>query len=885
MRPYAPGDNIYQTGADERFNSFSDPSAMAFNQQNGNWGVNPNLMTPSYTSAYRPTYNGSQGNPFGSGPKPGFGQSVNQIFNPFAAGGTNYGGNTYQQQSPYFDSLGYNPLDHAANIAQKWAVPGFASWMSYKYLAKPLGNMGSRLGAGMVTGIAGNAFSPGTTAVMGNIGGGLGRLAFEGASGMVVGQMASWAADKAIFDPYVAQRQMTNDMRRNFAGVTFDDGSGNSITGKGFSRGAAARQASQISHIGSMDMSFNQSEIANMTDLASRAGLMDTAQGGQIADRMKSIVRQVKTVMQIANTSDMRETIEILAKLQNSGVASKDVSSVMTRLGGAASQAGVSVQKMMNTVGAQGEYLFAANGMTPYVGQLTAANSYGAFAAARRSGLLSNELLARMGGVEGATQSSVGAQLAMAQSPYAGMASFNMYLNGGKSSGGVVGNVSKFGAAMAADPITGYGRFDWNREALASKSLEQGGRAEQANNIIDIARSLHLTDKDGKLDAYRAFPLLQQTMGLTRDQARAWITEQQADQDPKTLGLRLAGISSSWKETRQKWLENEGYSYSFATPMVRPILQEAHEIQAGIGGAIGNLLSGYGNGIDRLQNWSNNASGRGNDYRLDDRVGESLNTDDMEKYRTVRSSTFGLSSLRSKNTGRESINSEYDTIQKLKNNQEVIQAIKEGGGDKLDKIIQQLAADGAIDSKYLDSGMSRNKLRMALETFKGKINKAKDPGQTNIEQIMGVSDSDKAHGLYDWEMELQKSGRTKLTDEDIAAYNKFKPGKVTDLASLTENIAQDSVRIAGGSEDQALSTRGSAWKRSLEIASQWDQNKKSGDAAKDAVTNGKFDFSNMKLETMQISNASTVNIYTNQVNSGGPSGSISTPNYMKSNGN
>jgi len=87
MGPFDPGQDIFRTTADQRFNSFTDPGRMNSSQMNsGNWGMDPNQLTPSYTAAYRPSYNGSQGNPFGM-PQPTFWQSVN----PFPLGRPNYG--------------------------------------------------------------------------------------------------------------------------------------------------------------------------------------------------------------------------------------------------------------------------------------------------------------------------------------------------------------------------------------------------------------------------------------------------------------------------------------------------------------------------------------------------------------------------------------------------------------------------------------------------------------------------------------------------------------------------------------------------------------------------------------------------------------------------
>jgi hypothetical protein len=597
MRPYQPGGNIFETSSDTRFNSFSSPSAMAYNQQNGQWGLDVNQATPAYTAAYRPKQNINQGDP--SSPRPGFGQSLNQVLNPFASGGTNYGGNTARQIDPYYDTLGYNPLDTAASISQKWVVPGFASWLSYKYLAKPLGELGSRMAGGAVSGIIGGGLRAGEEASLGRIAGAAGRLAGGVLGPMAVAQVGVWAADKAVFDPYVALRQTTNDLRRNFAGVTFAGGGGNTLTGKGYSREEAGIQATQIGQIGAKDFALSMGEVSKLTDLSARSGLLDTVQGSQVADRMKSITKQVKMVMQIGNTSDFKEAIEVLSKLQTAGVGTKDVTSVVTKLGGMASVAGVSLQKMMATVGAQGEYLFASNGLNPYAGQLTAANAYGAFSAAQRTGLMSPALLARMGGVEGATQSATGALLGMAQTPYAGMSAYNKYIMGG-SAGDVVGNVSKFSGAMARGGLSAIGTFEYTRAQAASRSLEEDGQFGQMKQLLEIARNVPGAMINGQIDAGAAFKILQEQMKLSEPQARAFVESQRVVQDPKGRAQIKAGLISSEAESRIKWLESEGYGSIFSV-VTRPVHVAMHEAQASMAISIGHGQEILDSAIDSVE--------------------------------------------------------------------------------------------------------------------------------------------------------------------------------------------------------------------------------------------------------------------------------------------
>ena len=736
MTPYQPGQNIFQTGADERFNSFTDPSALAFNQSRGNWGVNPNLLTPSYTAAYRPTYNGAQGNPFG-GPTPSFGQSFNQIVNPFASGGVNYGGNTNQQQSPYYDAVVYNPLDTSANIAQKWVVPGFASWLSYKYLSKPMGEIGKRATAGFVTGVASGTFSAGRVATMASVAGGVGGFAASMIGPQMIGAAAAHLVDKAVFDPYVAQRQISNSLRQNFGGISFADGSGDRDSGRGFSRASSSRIASSLSNLASKDLSFNQSEVANLTDLSARSGLLDTVQGGQIADRMKAIVRQVKTVMQVGNTSDFKEAVEIMAKMQASGVAAKDISAVTNRLGNAASSAGVSLQKMMATVGAQGEYLFASNGLSPFAGQLTAANSYAGFSSAQRSGLLSNALLARMGGVEGATQSHTAGLLAMAQTPYASFAAANKYMGGGDT-GNVVGNVSKFGGRMAMDVVGGYGGFEYNREELASKSLTEEGHKGQMQQIIEMSKNMGWSPNGAPLDARKAFVLMTQAMGLTKDQARTVIETQRLRQDVGATHGRIAGIHTAHQAMLDKSLEDGGFTKGIASAPLKWASYQASEMQSTTGGIVGNMLEGVGEMTDNLKSFSRKAFGYKDVLPEKDTLDFAIDYSSASDSALVKELGFTSKIGWFTDTTPSDIS---DAAKKLQGNSALLKILNDSTKDdnaklsSITSVIANAASSGTIDSNFKKAD-SRDKLAKFI--LKKGIKKGKSSSEMSVKDAMGA---------------------------------------------------------------------------------------------------------------------------------------------------
>lgn len=554
MNPYTFGQDAFQTQADQRFNSFSDPmNHVNMNGAQGPWGINPAYMTPSYMSPYRPAYTGPNPNP-GSSSSPGFFSSVNNVVNPFMGGGVNYGGQTYAQNSGFYDSIANKPMDAAMSVGQGFVVPGLFGIASWKYLSKPSEALGRGLGSGLARGMFGTAISnPARLASTMAVGGKVGSLFAGMTLPFAAVQMATDIVDRTVFDPYINQREMTSTLRNNFAGVTFGDGTGNRVTGGGFSRSSAMRQARQLSEMGAMDMTFSQGEISQLTDFSARSGLLDNVNGGQVAERMKSILRQVKTVMAVANTSDFKEAIETISKLQTAGVNPGNMSSTLGALSGYSAIAGTSVSRLMNTVGSTGQMLFQANGLTPYVGQLKAGQALASYEAAYRSGLISPGQLARMGGKEGAAQSAVAGTLAMANSPYMAIMGYNQAF-GGNTDGSIVGNMNAFGSSMSRDPLKAMGNFNLVRPDLVSRMLEGNDMETQQNMLLHLAQvTPGAMTKDGKIDAGAAYELLTKTYGLTDDQARAKLGQYQAFQNQTAVNQMKAGLN---KASVDGWLKS-----------------------------------------------------------------------------------------------------------------------------------------------------------------------------------------------------------------------------------------------------------------------------------------------------------------------------------------
>lgn len=602
MVPFTSGQDVFQTQADSRFNSFSDPMNPV-NMNQGNWGINSSYMTPSYLSPYRPQYQGPQGNSYG-GHNPSWGQSANYITNPFRRGGDNYGGNYWQQSTPFFDSAVNRPVDRAASFAQNWGVPIAAGYASYRAFEGMGSRMGGSAAAGLIQGVIGNSMGVGTASKFMSAGRMIGGMAGGLMLPAAIAQAGISGFDAAVMDPFIGQRQTANNLRQNFAGVTFGSGVGDPYQGGGLSRRSATGMATSMSRFGAQDLTFNQKEISTLTDYSARAGLLDNTNSSQLTSRMKEITKQVKLVMAVANTSDFKDAIEILGKLQMAGATGGAASRVMTQLGSFAAMGGISTQKLMNTVGAQGQYLFGANGLTPYVGQLAAGQAYGSMSSAFRSGLLSPALAARMGGVEGATQSAVAGMVSMAQSPYASMYAQNAYLGGGEV-GNVVGNVSRFGGQMARGGLSAVGNYNLLKPASMSRLIEERGPEFMEQMLHQLGRTTPGSMRGGRLDAGSAYMMMTQSFRMQDNEARGVLEQLRAYQDPGSVNQMLAGADRSMIDNRLKFMQQHGMDYGRLTPAVQSVLGVGRNIQELGARGVGAVLGTTGSAGDALQSWWN----------------------------------------------------------------------------------------------------------------------------------------------------------------------------------------------------------------------------------------------------------------------------------------
>lgn len=404
-----------------------------------------------------------------------------------------------------------------------------------------------------------------------------------GAAGSVIGSFAlpllaaegvSTLADKTMFEPYVNNRRVARDLRENFSGVTFADAEGNHARGgRGLGQVESTRIAEQITRSGMRDFVFNSDEYTEIASMSARAGLLDNTKAGDISKKVKSIADQIKLIVQISQDPSIQNAIEELSKLQLGGASltggrGSQGASAYSQIGMSASAAGTTAKRLMERVGAQGQLLYQMNGMTPYMGQMAAANVYAGFASGSRTGLISEAQMARMGGLEGATQSAMTGAINAMQTPYARMSMYNQYVAGmgggpGQSVAGVVGG---FGRAIGGNPVEAMGTQLLFGNQMAGRALQENGLGGIEQNAIAMLQTMgQQPGRDGKYTAAQLAMALQMN-GMSQTEIQAFMTQRASETDPASLQQRLNGYSAQTFEQLRGHLDNEGL---LNTPMSR----------------------------------------------------------------------------------------------------------------------------------------------------------------------------------------------------------------------------------------------------------------------------------------------------------------------------
>lgn len=603
-------DNLFGTQANTQQNSFSNPLNAA--NLNPGWGIDPNLLTPSYEASYRPQYSGPQ--PYANYGNPSLLRSI----------GSSYGmdpdrwGNPIDGDRQSIESMSSKPFDSVAWVGHRVAMPVIGYGLAFGALTKPSAALGRGIGQGMARGFtsafggnfaradsrmaswATKASSYGAAAgedagmlarsasFAGRIGAGgmTGMLAgtLGGAAGLaagfilpaIAGQAALEGMQRSFINPYINTRAQARDLRDNFKGVTFGDSTGNRVSGQGLGGGESARIATDLTNQGIRDTMFTTGEAKNISDYSARSGLLDDAKSKQIAQRVKDITEQVKLVMALGSDPSIQNAIEELAKLHQAGASviggrHSVAATTYSNMSQYASIAGRSVQNVMNTVGAQGQYLYQANGMTPYLGQLAAGNILGSFESARRQGILNTAQVARMGGTEGATQASLTGQLNATQTLYSQMGLMNKWLYGGKggSTSGpgqnMTSTIATIGNRISGDPMGVEGdRILFGRQ-LGGKEMEENGSLAAEDQAYGFMKTMPFKKNSaGQYSAGQLASVLVHMEGMSEDQATAYIAQRSAETNPDVFHQKSQAMRADGAKYQREYItQHEMYGGNF----------------------------------------------------------------------------------------------------------------------------------------------------------------------------------------------------------------------------------------------------------------------------------------------------------------------------------
>lgn len=407
--------------------------------------------------------------------KPGFWRSTNQAFNPFAS--DPYWGNPIQRNAAYGQSIGTRPFDAAAWVTQRIAAPAVAFGLGWG----PASAVGSKFFTGAATGMGMGAGA----GVVGTIGG--------WATGYGAGMALSEGANQLLVQPFARTRSLGEGIYSSFQ-YNVMPGMGGGVTGRGMSNYQAFSMGSAIDSLGVRDHTFSSGQYGGMAMMGMNAGLFDNVTGqNQIMSRVKSLAAQVKMITAISNDPSIQSAIQELAKLQMGGASlgggvNSQAALAYGGMGMFASAGGVAIQRLMSGVGMMGQSMFGSAGMTPYLGMMAAGSAYSGFAMGKRMGLLSPDLEARLGGLDGATQGYLGAQISGGRDPYNMIRLHNQFFGGGARSG-MVNNAAAFGASAARDPLGVSGDLTLYGGAMLSAQSTMEGGAFLENNAIEKLRS------------------------------------------------------------------------------------------------------------------------------------------------------------------------------------------------------------------------------------------------------------------------------------------------------------------------------------------------------------------------------------------------------------
>lgn len=607
-----PNDPMFQATMPNDYGSPTNFGAYGANPNAQGWGVNSNYLTPSFLAPYRPQYSGNPNFqmpgmnflqasrmstpfappvPYYSDPQMMKAQASRELASkvgdmPMAGaqvvGSVAIGLATMAAvDSIRFQGLGGSQADVRGfaqgfrNFMPTW-LGGAATASEAAYLARSqtLMEAGGRYAGHAAGWMAGKGVSgtlqAGSMLLRGkgisNLPNIAGAVARAGAiTGAVAGSLlapfalmeaASQTADKLIFSPYVSGRQNSDMIQDSLRGTY--TGYGSAASPLSMTNVEANRRGFEMSRSMVEGNAFGMRAGADIYNNASSMGLFKgTGFGqGEMKKRMKEVTESVSLIMSVFNDPSTQEAISRLAQLSHgSGLKTlSDTSQLAQKYRVASAVTGVGTRELMSGIGSQGQMMYAQSGLMPHLGQYAALNAISGLTAGYRAGLISSPSLAMMGGLEGAAQKSMEAQLGLASTTYFSMSAHNRA--NGYNGSSIVGNVSRFGQSMANNPVRSLGGYLLNKDVNVSSALRDNPRSV-LDQIFELAKNRPGSyNKDGQLYA-EALTLIANENGIDPARMRALIGEIEGTAAYDKTGARAA----AFEQTRASMFNNSGAYY------------------------------------------------------------------------------------------------------------------------------------------------------------------------------------------------------------------------------------------------------------------------------------------------------------------------------------
>ena len=437
-------------------------------------------------------------------------------------------------------------------------------------------SLGASIGVGMgraAGGMAGGVLNAGArmlgfggmagAGMLGTAGAAMGGVIGSMAIPLVVGTLASKAANEFISDPYIAVRRGTDAWMANTAN-TFVGGSAGPVNGGfGLSHRHAANLSRSLVNSATNDMAFDRQDYNIMADYGMQEGLFNDIGNLNVEDvtrRVGKMADTVKVIMAVANTPSVQEAVKYLGRIKAAGVNDPmDAAAIIRRIGTASAQSGSSVEQIMNTVGNQGQYLYQQAGLLPVIGQTTAASLYGGFANAHKRGLLSNQTMTALGGLEGMTQWSMEANVTALNNPLWRMA-FNSGQGRSVGKADIIQMLSNAGSTFAKSPWDYMGKHALNGNIERSEIAAQGPDKVMLDTLETMRTSglfPGMRMKDGKMNIVDAAGALK-SIGFSDEQIRSFYEQIRISQDPKALARTREVSRSQFEKGEQQRASQNG---------------------------------------------------------------------------------------------------------------------------------------------------------------------------------------------------------------------------------------------------------------------------------------------------------------------------------------